>query len=227
MIALMLGLHRRLVHDQTRTYLTDGLELHQTIGAQGVAGIDQIDNAISETHQWRQFHRTIELDDLGLHAEARIVFACNLRVFGRDPRAAIDQARLRRPGHRQTATRNLEIQRLVVVTALVFHQHVLAGNAEVGRAVFDISRHVGGADHQQAYTRLRGVQHQLAGSIRVIGRRNADACQQRHRLLENTAFGDREHDLVRIGIECIAHVRSELSWARAHTMRRDLSSARV
>eukprot|EP01034_Spumella_vulgaris_P034042 gene34041-41981_t len=58
-------------------------------------------------------------------------------------------------------------------------QHVLAGHAEVRRAVLHIGRHVGGAHDQHAHIGVVGGQDQLARSFRILGDGDAGCFQQR------------------------------------------------
>ncbi len=52
----------------------------------------------------------------------------------------------------------------------MLHQHVLAGDAQIGRAVLDIGRHVGGADDDQLHVGQVGVEDQLAAGLeRIVG----------------------------------------------------------
>lgn len=57
---------------------------------------------------------------------------------------------------------NLQIQRPVKPRAAVFDQHVFARNAEVRRAVADISRHIGCADNDKADVFMVRPDNQLA-----------------------------------------------------------------
>ena len=125
------------------------------------------------------------------------MLARHFHVLGRDAqtralahRARVVEARLHR--HRHPAARDVQVDRLVQPAAAVLDQHVLARDAEVGRAVFDVGRHIGGAHDDHAQVRIRGRQDQLARGFRVLGDLDAGRRQQRQRLFEDTPFRQRE-----------------------------------
>lgn len=68
---------------------------------------------------------------------------------------------------------NLQIQRPVKPRAAVFDQHVFARNAEVRRAVADISRHIGCADNDKADVFMVRPDNQLARFFGLFSRSNA------------------------------------------------------
>src|SRR3546814_11839720 len=70
--------------------------------------------------------------------------AGNLRVLGRDAQATtrISGRRILLRGHRQAALGAGEIQWLVSLRADVFHQYVLADNAQIRRTVFGLGRSI-------------------------------------------------------------------------------------
>ena len=72
--------------------------------------------------------------------------------------------------------------------AAILHQHVLAGDAEVSRTMFDVCRYVGGANDQQPHVILGGWNDQLAALVRILGRLDACGSQQRQGVIENAAF---------------------------------------
>lgn len=79
---------------------------------------------------------------------------------------------------------NLQIQRPVKPRAAVFDQHVFARNAEVRRAVADISRHIGCADNDKADVFMVRPDNQLARFFGLFSRSNAGSGKQRQRLLK-------------------------------------------
>ena len=55
----------------------------------------------------------------------------------------------------------------------MFQQHILAGDAEVGRAVLHISRHIGSADNHHAHVSAIGGDDQFARLLGMLGWHNA------------------------------------------------------
>ena len=99
-------------------------------------------------------------------------------VLGRDAdaRAALHgagpvEAALRR--HHHPAAADVEVERLVEALAAVLEQHVLAGDADVGRAVLHVGRHVGRAHDHHRHARPVGADDQLARGLRILGRNDA------------------------------------------------------
>ena len=72
------------------------------------------------------------------------------------------------PCQHQPATGYLKVQRFVQVVAVTFHEHVFPGDAQVGAAVQDVGRHVGGADDDQPDSVMIGVEHEFAGCAGVL-----------------------------------------------------------
>ncbi|SUA20684.1 Uncharacterised protein [Neisseria gonorrhoeae] len=66
----------------------------------------------------------------------------------------------------------------------MFDQHVFARNAEVRRAVADISRHIGCADNDKADVFMVRPDNQLARFFGLFSRSNAGSGKQRQRLLK-------------------------------------------
>ena len=65
-------------------------------------------------------------------------------------------------GNRQTASRDLQIDRLVQTGAAVFLKDILSGDTEIGSAILDVCRHVGGTDDDDAYLWFVGRQNQFS-----------------------------------------------------------------
>src|SRR5215468_2425477 len=72
------------VDDEARAHLGDALDLDEPIGAQGRAGLDEVDDIAREAEQRRQLHRTIELDAFRLDAAPGEMAASDLWIFGGD-----------------------------------------------------------------------------------------------------------------------------------------------
>ena len=86
------------------------LQWLQTIGAQGIAGVDQIDDTIGQADQRCQFHRAIEFDDLHLLAQAGVVTAGGMHEFGGDLHPPGRFGLADRASHHQAATGDIQIQ---------------------------------------------------------------------------------------------------------------------
>src|SRR5690606_14978623 len=84
-------------------------------------------------------------------------------------------------GHAEAAAGDVQVGGLVQAARVLRHvlvQHILAGDAEVGRAVLDVGGHVGGAhDDDAQVVGIRG-QDQLARGFRVLGYVHAGGGQQ-------------------------------------------------
>ena len=65
--------HGRLVDDQPRTHVCNVLHRHQTIRLQGIARLNDVDDSVRKARHRRQFHRSIKLDDIDLHALLGVV----------------------------------------------------------------------------------------------------------------------------------------------------------
>src|SRR2546425_9482412 len=147
-------LERRLIDDEAGADRSDLLYCAQTIGAQGVAAGNQIDDRVGETHERRELHRTVEPDQVDVHALRREVLARGLHVLGRHAqtralahRARIIEAFRNRDHH--AARCDAEVERLVQPLAAVLEQHVLACDPQFGRAVLNVSGNVRSAHDKQ------------------------------------------------------------------------------
>ncbi len=129
-----------------------------------------------------------------MHALGREVFARGLHVLGSDAQtrtlthgAVVIETGLHRDRH--AALGDVQVDRLVQPFAAVLEQDVLAGHAEIGRAILHVGRHVGGAHDDDAHLRIIGADDQLARLFRVFGDHDAGRLQQRHRFFEDAALG--------------------------------------
>ncbi len=173
------------------------LDLDQTVGLERLAGVHQVDDAIRQAHERRQLHRAVKLDDVGLDALGGEVALGGFDVLGGDAQArpalrVVARSQARGLGHHQPAARDPEVEQFVETVALVFHEHVLAGDAEVGGAEAHVGRHVGGADDHELEVRRVGVEDEFAARERVLDRLDAGALQQRQTLFQDTPLGERQ-----------------------------------
>ncbi len=110
-------------------------------------------------------------------------------------------------GHRQAAQADLQVERRIDLGIIEFHQDVIAGDADMGGPEGDEGRHVESPDPDDVDMRVIGGKTQRAG-LRIVEigfRQNAGRPDQRHRLVENTPFGQGQHQFLRI-----AHVIVQL-----------------
>jgi hypothetical protein len=91
---------------------------------------------------------------------------------------------------------DFQVDRLVQPLAAVFEQDILARHAEVGSAVLNVGRRVGGADNDQAHIVAGGRNDQLARGFRVLERLDAGGRQKRQRLFKNTALREGNGDAI-------------------------------
>ena len=150
-----LQLQRGLVDDQPRADRHDLLDCLEIVGAQRVAAGDQIHDRVGQPDQRRQFHRTVKLDQIDVHALGRKVLARGLADTWLPPAGARPGARRPRSRSRScTATiiRHFAIRDRAADRArpAVLEQHILAGDAQIGRAILHIGRHIGCAHDDDA-----------------------------------------------------------------------------
>ena len=118
-------------------------------------------------------------------------------IFGGDANTATALNR-RRPivaeagRDHEPATSDAKIERLIQTRSTMLQQHVLAGDADVGRAVLDVRRHIGGAQHDKRYVRTIGRNDQFAGRRQVLVRHETGGRQQRQRLVEDAPLRERD-----------------------------------
>jgi hypothetical protein len=77
------GLQCRAVDDQPGAHLGNRLDLDQTVGLEGGAGLYEIDDVMTEPKPRRQLDRAVELDAFGLDTLRRKMPAGNFRVLRR------------------------------------------------------------------------------------------------------------------------------------------------
>ena len=75
-------------------------------------------------------------------------------------------------------------------------QHILAGHADVGGAVLDVSRHIGGADNHDAHIWMIGFNDEFARCFRVFAGHDTRCRQQWEGFAENTTLGKGDSDAV-------------------------------
>ena len=80
----MFGFQTGPVDDQAGGYIGDVFDLHKSVLAHGLTGRDQIDDSLRQTHQRRQFDRTVQFDDFNLDALGGEVAFGDMGVFGGD-----------------------------------------------------------------------------------------------------------------------------------------------
>ena len=165
--------------------------------------VDEIDDAMAEAERRRQLHRAGQLDALGLHAARGEVAARHLGILGGDahvaPAPGIVAARhLDRLGDGQPAVADAEIDRRVDLGIVELHQHVGAGDAEMGGAEGHEGRDVEGAHADDVEVGMVGGEAELArlgigeGRLRL----DAGAREQGRRLLEDATLGQRQNELL-------------------------------
>ena len=140
----------------------------------------EIDDAMAEAERRRQLHRAGELDALGLHAARGEVAARHLGILGGDahvaPAPGIVAARhLDRLGDGQPAVADAEIDRRVDLGIVELHQHVAAGDAEMGGAEGHERGDVEGAHADDVEVGMVGGEAQLARLGIGEGRLGLDA----------------------------------------------------
>ena len=179
--------------------LRDLLDLDEAISLERTAGADQIHDAAAQAQRRRKLHRAVQLDAFRLHAPRGKMPPGDIGIFGRDtdmaplPRIVLE-AQLFRLGDRQPAFADTEIQRRVNLGIFEFHQNVVAGNAEMGRAEGDEGGDIEAAYPDNPHRIMIGGEVQLArfGIEKGRLRRNAGLLHQRHGLIQNAALRHRQ-----------------------------------
>src|SRR5712691_3132862 len=192
-----LELERGLVDDEAGADRPDLLDCAQAIGAQRIAARNQIDDRVGQTHERRELHRAVEPDQIDVHALGCEVLARGLHVLGRhaQTRALAHGARIIEAfGNRDhhSARCDAEVERLVQSLAAVLEQHVLARDAELRRAVLDVSRNIGRTHDEQPQVAAARAQNEFARGVGIVERLDPRSSKQRQRFIENPAFGERE-----------------------------------
>ena len=171
------------------------------VGTQRTAGTHQIDDSIGEADQRGQFHRSIQLDQVHMHALLGEVLARGLQILGRHAQArplthGVDVVELHRNGNHHRATCDLQVERLVYAFCTLFVQHVLAGHTQIGRAVAHIGRHVGSTHDDDGDVAAIGSDDELARGFRILERTNARSRQKRQGFGEDAALGQGDGDAI-------------------------------
>src|SRR6267154_2759600 len=192
-------LEGRLVDDEAGADRPDLLDRAQAVGAQRIAAGDQIDDRVGQTHERREFHRAVKPDQIDVHALRCEVLARGLHVLGRhaQTRALAHGERIIEAfGNRDhhAARCDAEVERLVQSLAAVLEQHVLARDAEFGRAVLDVGGNIRSAHDKQAQVAAARAQDELARGVGIVERPDGRRRKQRQCFVENPAFGEREGD---------------------------------
>src|SRR5690606_19385551 len=145
-----------LIHHQARADVADVLHGNQSVGLEGAAGGDEVDDDVGQSDQGSELHRTIQLDEVDVHALAGEVFARGVDVLGGDADSCALFHRNRlivafaHDAHHATAG-NLHVEWLIQAVAAVFVEHILAGDAEGGGAVLDVGEDVAGAHDDEPH----------------------------------------------------------------------------
>src|SRR5258706_883764 len=205
-------LERRLVDDEAGADRLDLLDRAQAVGAQRIAAGNQIDDRVGEAHERRELHRAVEPDQIDVHALGCEVLASGLHVLGRhaQTRALAHGTRIIEAlGNRDhhAARCDAQVERLVHPLAAVLEQHVFSRDAELRRAVLDVSRNIGRANDEQPQVAAARAQDELARAVGIVEGSNARCGKQRKRFIEDPAFGERERDHGGIGQKKILQQR--------------------
>lgn len=145
----------------------------------------------------------MQADAIGLHAAGGEMAAGEMRIFGRDadmapPRRIVGMGELLRLGDHQPAMADMQVERGVDLRIVELHQHVAAGDAEMRRPEGDEGADIEAADADDVDVRTVGPEAELA-VVGIVERRlrfDPGTAHQRHHLLEDAAFGQREHENV-------------------------------
>src|SRR5882672_10690166 len=179
-----LELERRLVDDEAGTDRSDLLDCAQAIGAQRIAAGDQIDDRVGETYERREFHRTVEADQIDVHAFGCEVLARGLHVLGRHAQTRalahgerIIEAFRNRDHH--AARCDAQVERLVQPLPAVLEQHVFACDAEFRRTVLDVGRNIGCTHDEQPQVAAARAQNEFARDVGIVERPDARSSKQR------------------------------------------------
>jgi len=161
-----------------------------------LAGLHHVQNHVREPQDGRELDGAVELDDLDLPVDRRVVVARHFGVLGRDAQRPVPVFDVAVPGrHAQAALADLEVHELVYVR-LGLQQHVPARHAHVRRAVFHVDGHVAGLDQKIPDAALRVFKHEPPVVLVDGGALVADAGEQPVHLIAQPALGQRniQHD---------------------------------
>src|SRR5271165_29432 len=150
--------------------------------------------------------------------------AGNLRVLcrhahmARSPDVGLPE-RVRRRRDGEAAMPDIEIERRIDLRIVEFHQHIVAGDAELCRAEGDKSGGIEAADADQVETGLAGSKAELPrrGVLECGLRLDADFAQQRHHLAEDTPVRQcHDQRIAADGPGLGGHKTSSKSWRGCH-----------
>ena len=153
---------------------------------------------MTQAQRRREFDRAVQHDAFGLHAAAGEVTRGGLGILRRDadvtprPRIVLG-GKVPRLADREPAAADAEVERGVNLRVVEFHQHVVAGDAEVRGAEGDKGGDIERAHADEVHAgHVRG-EAQLSRVLVVERRLGLDAHrpQHRHQLLEDAALGQR------------------------------------
>ena len=102
-------------------------------------------------------------------------------------------------GDHQPTAGDPQVERLVESFAAVLKQHILAGDAEIGGAVLHIGWYVAGADDDQLYAQVVGIQDQLAAGLGVFCCLKTGGLEQWQGLFEDASLGERDGEPLVVG----------------------------
>ena len=129
------------------------------------------------------------------------MFAGDVGVFAGDADARLRgevgaAGAVARFGDRDAAMADVEIERGVNLRVVELHQHVAAADAELGGAEGNEGGDIEGADPDHVQFRMISRKAQApAALIGVVGGRNdAGGGQQRAAFVQNSSFGQGQHD---------------------------------
>ena len=176
------------------------LDLHQPVGLERRAGGHEVDDTLAKAEARRQLHGAGELEALGLDAAPGEVTPGDLGIFGGDAhmgpaRRVVARHHLGGLRHHHPAAADAEVEGRVDFRIVEFHEHVVAGDAELGAAEGDDGGDVEGAHANDVERRIGGGKLELA-RVRVVDSRfrlDAHAREQRPELFKDTAPGQGQH----------------------------------
>src|SRR5690606_3666244 len=168
------------------------------VGLEGVAGGDEVDDGIGQTHQRSKLHRAVQLDQINVDALARKVLTSCTHILGGDAKAgALRHGSLVVEafayGDAHAATRNIEIDGLVKPTAVtggVLEEYVFACNTEVGGAILHISGHIRRTHDDQLQPRVAGGKNEFARGFGIFADLYAGSRQQGQGFVKNAPLGE-------------------------------------
>ena len=150
----------------------------------------QIHDAIRQSHERRELHGSVEMNDISLDALGGQITLGDTDIFGghaqpRPGTRALAGHLIDRRGHHQPAGGDPEVGELIEPLAAVFEEYIPAGDAKIGGPVADIGRDIGGAYHHQPDTGDAGADNKTAGLGEVLLRDDPGALEQRDAFLQD------------------------------------------